>query len=200
MEKWGYVRVSVNKITQAAGWQDQIEVLQRIGCTKMYYEEASTRGERPVFERMQNEAIRYAASNGPVTLVASKLDRAFRDMGAANAAIKDMPTLNVYWTLLDLQQQPIDPNDPSQMLLANVVSSIAQFERDRLAERRAYGIAKAKADGKYKGRKPTARAKTDDVAKFLERGFKPEEIAKQVGISRASVFRILKTLREQNAA
>ena len=43
------------------------------------------------------------------------------------------------------QEKPIDPSDPSQMLLANVVSSIAQFERDRLAERRAYGIAKAKA-------------------------------------------------------
>ena len=197
MEKWGYVRVSVDKVTQAAGWQDQINRLQEAGCSKWYYEEASTRNERPVFERMQNEAIRHAAIHGPVTLVASKLDRAFRDMGTANAAIKDMPALKVYWTLLDLQEKPIDPSDPSQMLLANVVSSIAQFERDRLAERRAYGIAKAKAEGKYKGRKPTARAKTDEVAAFRDRGFKPEEIAKQVGISRASVFRILKTLRSR---
>jgi DNA invertase Pin-like site-specific DNA recombinase len=78
------------------------------------------------------------------------------------------------------------------MLLVRMMGAVAQFERDRLAERRAYGIAKAKADGKYKGRAPTARAKTSDVMKLKERGFRPEEIAKQLEIGRASVYRILK--------
>ncbi len=200
MEKWAYVRVSVDKVAQAAGWQDQITILKKSGCTRFYYEEASTRGERPEFERMLKEASAKATHEHPICVCAAKMDRAFRDLAAADAAITHPSNPNVIWLLPDLSKNPLDPSDPTQMLLVRMMGAVAQFERDRLAERRAYGIAKAKADGRYKGRKPTARAKTDDVAKFLERGFKPEEIAKQVGISRASVFRILKTLREQNTA
>ena len=77
-----------------------------------------------------------------------------------------------------------------------MMGAVAQFERDRLAERRAYGIAKAKAEGRYKGRKPTARAKSTQVLELRERGFKPDEIAKQLDIGRASVFRILRDHRE----
>ena len=40
------------------------------------------------------------------------------------------------------------------------MSSVAQFEREMMLERQREGIAKAKSEGKYKGRKPTARAKT----------------------------------------
>jgi DNA invertase Pin-like site-specific DNA recombinase len=82
------------------------------------------------------------------------------------------------------------------MLLVRMMGAVAQFERDRLSERRAYGIAKAKADGKYKGRKPTARAKTPEVLELKGRGFRPDEIAKQLEIGRASVFRILRDHRE----
>ena len=200
MNKWGYIRVSVDKMTQAAGWQDQITTLKKLGCTRFFYEEASTRGERPEFERMLKEASAKATHENPVCVCAAKMDRAFRDLAAADAAITHPSNPNVIWLLPDLSKSPLDPSDPTQMLLVRMMGAVAQFERDRLAERRAYGIAKAKADGRYKGRKPTARAKTDEVAKFLERNFKPEEIAKQVGISRASVFRILKSLREQSAA
>ena len=58
LEKWGYVRVSVDRITQAAGWEDQIATLKGLDCTRFFYEEASTRGERPEFERMLAEANR----------------------------------------------------------------------------------------------------------------------------------------------
>ncbi|MTJ05806.1 MAG: helix-turn-helix domain-containing protein [Sediminimonas qiaohouensis] len=53
------------------------------------------------------------------------------------------------------------------------------------------GIAKAKAAGKYKGRAPTARAKSDDVLALKAKGVGPSEIARRVGIGRASVYRIL---------
>jgi len=51
------------------------------------------------------------------------------------------------------------------------------------------GIAKAKAEGKYKGRAPTARAKTDKVKLLRAAGVGPSEIARQLAISRTSVFR-----------
>jgi DNA invertase Pin-like site-specific DNA recombinase len=196
LEKWGYVRVSVDKVVQAAGWEDQIATLKSLGCSRFFYEEASTKTERPEFQRMLNEANQLARGDHRVCLCAAKMDRAFRDLAAADEAITRPMNPNVIWLLPDLSKHPLDPSDPTQMLLVRMMGSVAQFERDRLAERRTYGIAKAKADGKYKGRKPTARAKTPKVLELKQRGFKPDEIAKQLEIGRASVFRILRDHRE----
>ena len=194
MEMWGYVRVSVDRQSQSAGWQDQIETLKGQGVTRFFYEEASTRGERPEFERMLGEANRTATPDRRICICAAKLDRAFRDIAAADAAISAPRNTNVIWLLPDLSQSPLDPSDPTQMLLVRMMGAVAQFERDRLAERRAYGIAKAKREGKYKGRKPTAMARADEVVELRKR-MKVDEIVKVTGISRASVFRILKDAR-----
>jgi DNA invertase Pin-like site-specific DNA recombinase len=57
-------------------------------------------------------------------------------------------------------------------------------------------VAKAKVEGKYKGRVPTAQRKATEVIQLRGQGAKPEEIAAKLGISRASVFRVLKERRE----
>ena len=75
--------------------------------------------------------------------------------------------------------------------MLNVIGSVAQFEREMMLERQREGIAKAKLEGKYKGRKATARAKSEMVRELHERGLGPSDIARQVGIGRASVYRIL---------
>ncbi|NDR58325.1 recombinase family protein [Aliiruegeria sabulilitoris] len=196
MERWGYVRVSTDAEQQAAGWEDQFRVLREQGVDpdKIRSEEVSTRGPRPVFENMLAEANRVATPERRICIVAAKMDRAFRDIAAADAAITRPVNRNVIWLLPDLSKTPLDPEDPTQMLLVRMMGAVAQFERDRMAERRAYGIAKAKRDGKYKGRAPTARAKTDEVLGLKARGYKPDHIAKVTGISRASVYRILKDI------
>ncbi len=181
---------------QAAGWEDQIDTLKELGCTKLFHEEASTRTERPEFHKMLDKAKKSARPDHRICLVAAKLDRAFRDLAAADAAITRPENPDVIWLLPDLSPSPLDPKDPTQMLLVRCLGAVSQFERDRLAERRAIGIAKAKKEGKYKGRKPTARAKTPEVLKLKDRGFRPDEIAKQLEIGRASVFRILRYHRE----
>lgn len=66
-----------------------------------------------------------------------------------------------------------------------------QFEREIMLDRQREGVAKAKAEGKYKGRKPTARAKSGDVIAKFKADQRPTDIAKSVGIGRASVYRIL---------
>ena len=66
-----------------------------------------------------------------------------------------------------------------------------------MLERQREGIAKAKAEGKYKGRKPTARAKTDDVISLRKRGVGATDIAKRLEIGRASVYRILADVSEE---
>ena len=68
-----------------------------------------------------------------------------------------------------------------------MLGSIAQFERKLTLERRREGIAKAKAEGKYGGRKPTTRV----VRELRDAGVRLAEIARQVGISRTSVYWVL---------
>jgi len=194
MEKWGYVRVSTNKIEQGAGWAEQHRALTDLGVSdeNINSEEASTKGPRPVFDKLLARANREATPERRICIVAHKMDRAFRDLSDADAAITRPVNQNVIWLLPDLSPNPLDPKDPAQMLLVRMMGAVAQFERDRLAERRAYGIAKAKEEGRYKGRAPTARAKSAEVLELKSRGFTADEIAKQIDIGRASVYRILR--------
>jgi len=75
--------------------------------------------------------------------------------------------------------------------VSHLCDIIAQFERDLIRERMLVGIAKAKAEGKYRGRAPTARMKADKVKQLHAAGVGPSEIARQLSIGRTSVFRIL---------
>ena len=72
-----------------------------------------------------------------------------------------------------------------------MVGAIAEFERQLMLERQREGIARARAAGKYKGRKPTARAKADQVMALKKQGVGATEIARKLAIGRASVYRIL---------
>jgi len=74
-------------------------------------------------------------------------------------------------------------------------SSVAQFEREMMLERQREGIAKAKADGKYKRRKPTARAKTDMVKLALDKGISKAQICRDFDISKTSLYRIIGELK-----
>jgi DNA invertase Pin-like site-specific DNA recombinase len=201
MEHWGYARISTNTEKQAAGFEDQKAVLSAKGVTVTYEEQASAGGTRPVFDTMIEKAIAHAEDTGtPVAIHVTKMDRGFRDLEQALRTIKRTPKFNVYWVLHDIAPTPINPSDPAQALLVSVLGAIGQFEKDRFAERRAVGIAKAKKDGKYKGRAPTARAKADQVIALHERSFSADEIAKQLSIGIASVYRILKDHRTAQEA
>ena len=61
-----------------------------------------------------------------------------------------------------------------------------------MLERQREGIAKAKAEGKYKGRAPTARAKAEEVKRMKAEGKTADAIVAELGVSRSSVFRILR--------
>jgi DNA invertase Pin-like site-specific DNA recombinase len=78
--------------------------------------------------------------------------------------------------------------------MLTVLGAVAGFERALMLERQREGIAKARTEGRYKGRKPTAMAKADDARRLHGGGAKPAEIARRLGISRASVYRVLAQL------
>jgi DNA invertase Pin-like site-specific DNA recombinase len=90
----------------------------------------------------------------------------------------------------------LDTSTPTGKLMLNLMGSFAEFEREIMLERQREGVAKAKAEGKYKGRVPTAQNKAAEVIELRSHGVKPEEIAVKLGISRASVFRVLKDQRD----
>jgi DNA invertase Pin-like site-specific DNA recombinase len=72
-------------------------------------------------------------------------------------------------------------------LMLTVLGGIAQFEREIMLERQREGVAKAKAEGKYKGRKPLAMNKQQEVIMLIKNGMSKVNIAKHLGIGGASV-------------
>jgi DNA invertase Pin-like site-specific DNA recombinase len=84
-----------------------------------------------------------------------------------------------------------DTSTATGRLMFTVIGAIACFEREMMLERQREGIAKAKAEGKYRGRKPTARARAAEIKALKGDGVRPVDIARKLGIGRASVYRIL---------
>lgn len=80
--------------------------------------------------------------------------------------------------------------------MQTMLAAVAEFEREMMLERQAEGIRIAKSKGKFKGRKPTAREKGDEVLKFLADGMTKEAVAEKVGVSVSSVYRIVKAARD----
>ncbi|MEM7731063.1 MAG: recombinase family protein, partial [Pseudomonadota bacterium] len=108
-------------------------------------------------------------------------------------------TLGEKGVRLSILSMNVDTGTPTGRLMLTLLAGIAEFERDLMLERQREGIAKAKAEGRYKGRAPTARAKSAEVIALHRDGVAPKAIADRVGVSRASVFRILKDDREVRA-
>jgi DNA invertase Pin-like site-specific DNA recombinase len=121
-------------------------------------------------------------------LVVTKLDRLARSVAHLVAIGERLDTKGVS---LQVLEQAIDTSTSTGRLMFNMLGAIAQFERELMLERQREGVAKAKAEGKYKGRAPTARAKAPEVRQLHKEGVGPTEIARRLQISRASVYRVL---------
>ena len=176
----GYARSST--VEQEAGYQAQIKSLKAAGCEKVFAEKLSSLEQRPQLET----AIDYAREGD--ALVVTKLDRLARSV-AHLVAIGER--LDAKGVSLKVLEQAIDTSTSTGKLMFNMLGAIAQFERELMLERQREGVAKAKAEGKYKGRAPTARAKAPEVWQLHKDGIRPTEIARRLRISRASVYRVL---------
>jgi DNA invertase Pin-like site-specific DNA recombinase len=108
-----------------------------------------------------------------------------------NDSLVAIERLDAKGVSLKVLEQAIDTSTPTGRLMFNMLGAIAQFERELMLERQREGVAKAKAEGKYKGRAPTARAKAVEVRRLHSERIGPTEIAKRLQISRASVYRVL---------
>lgn len=178
--KIGYARTST--LDQEAGFEAQIRELEAAGCEKVFQEQVSALGDRDELDTAL-EFIRESDS-----LVVCKLDRLARSTRHLGEIVETLKEKGAELVILNLG---IDTSTPTGKLILDLLGSVAEFERAMMLERQREGIAKAKAEGKYKGRQPTARAKADQVLALKAEGKGATEIAKQIGIGRASVYRIL---------
>jgi DNA invertase Pin-like site-specific DNA recombinase len=180
--KVGYARTST--IDQVAGFQAQIRELEAAGCEKVFQEQLSSVADRrPQLDAM----IDFVRQGDEVTV--TRLDRLARSVADMVDIVKRIRAKKAMIALPGIGI--INGEDPTSELLLNVLGAIAQFERQIMLARQREGIAKAKAEGKYRRRKPTARAKSDQVRALAAEGRTRAEIAQRLGVSERSVYRVL---------
>ena len=124
-------------------------------------------------------------------MVVTKIDRLARSTVRLWEIVGDLDARGVGLRVLNLGGEVVDTKSATGKLILTIFAGFAQFEREMMLERQREGIAKAKAEGAYKGRKPTARAKGDEARRLASEGKTVTEIAKALGIGRASVYRAL---------
>jgi DNA invertase Pin-like site-specific DNA recombinase len=152
------------------------------GAEKVFAEQVSS-----VAERGQLEAALEWVRTGDAFVV-TRLDRLARSIGALVEIVERLERKQVTLRILNLG---IDTGTPTGRLMLTMLGGIAQFEREIMLERQREGIAKAKREGKYKGRVPTAQRKAPDIQELATQGVSKQDIATRLGISRASVYRVL---------
>jgi DNA invertase Pin-like site-specific DNA recombinase len=186
----GYARTST--LDQTAGLEAQERDLAAAGCERTYVEQVSSVdvGERQELARALDNLRPGDA------VVVTKLDRLARSMAHLMDLLKIIEAKGASLRILAMS---LDTGSPTGRLMLNVLGSVAQFEREIMLERQREGIAKAKAAGKYKGRAPTAKAKGSQVAEMAAQDVSLSEIARRLGIGKASVHRILKAQKEAGA-
>lgn len=176
----GYARTST--LDQEAGLEAQQRDLRSLGCEEIFSEQVSATGTRSELERAINHTRK-----GDIFVV-TKLDRLARSVPHLWSIIGRLQTKGV---ALRIENLGIDTSTPTGKLMLNVLGGVAEFEREMMLERQREGIAKAKREGKYKGRKPTARAKAEEIRALSVQGLSMGAIAALLGIGKGSVHRAL---------
>lgn len=179
----GYGRTST--VEQVAGLEAQARELLATGCTKSFTEHLSSVAVRPQLAA----ALEYVREGD--TLVVTRLDRLARSTSDLLSIIGELERKGVGLRILDFGGSAMDTQSPTGRLLLVMLSAIGQWEREIMLARQREGIAKAKAEGRYRGRAPTARAKLPQIRELRSTGMRPSAIAEKLSISRASVYRLL---------
>ena len=179
----GYVRCS----TEEQNPQRQKHILKDAGCEKIFMGMLSGKDRnRPQLKTML-EFIR----EGDVVYVESisRLARSTKDLLEIVDEIKNKGAFFVS------QKENIDTDTPQGKFMLTVFAAMADLERSQILQRQAEGIAIAKANGVYRGRipKPVDRIQFEQLYKQRKDGdIKQTYMMKKLGVSRASLYRLIK--------
>jgi DNA invertase Pin-like site-specific DNA recombinase len=181
----GYARTST--VEQVAGFEAQVKELAAAGCEKVFQEQVSS-----VAVRLQLQSALAFVREGDVFVVA-KLDRLARSVADLMGILQALERKRVGVRILNLG---MDSQTPTGKLMLTVLGGVAQFEREMMLERQREGVSKAKSAGKYKGRKPVAPERRQEVLRLAAQGTPKASIARQLGLGEATVYRILAATKQ----
>ena len=174
----GYARVSttdqdlsIQKAVLNAAGCEVIRAEKRSGTTTQGREELKT-----ILDFLRGDDV----------LMVTRIDRLARSIGDLQDIVR---TIRARGATLKATEQPIDTSTAAGKCFLDMLGVFAEFETNLRRERQLEGIAKAKAAGIYKGRPPSIAPTR--VRELKAQGLGASEIAKKLGIGRASVYRVL---------
>jgi DNA invertase Pin-like site-specific DNA recombinase len=177
MSKIGYTRVST---------LDQSTDRQELGDIRIFEDKASGKStDRPALKEM----LAYIREGDEV--VVYSIDRLARNLRDLEDIIKEVNSKGASVTFLTEKLTFSGSDDAMSTLMLQMMGAFSQFERSMIRKRQAEGIAAAKAKGKdspYKGRKQSIDRKV--VMKMLNAGEGMTAVARALGVSRQSIYRI----------
>lgn len=186
--KIGYIRVStVKQATEGSSLETQEEALRAAGCERLYIDRGKSGAS---VDRPELTSMRASLREGDEVIV-TKLDRFGRNLRDTLALIDEFTSAGVGFS--SLGEGIKTDSSPTGKLMLNIFASFAEFERDRIAERTAEGIAQARKAGKRFGRPEAER--DAQIQRLNEIEFKyprmtVSEKAKQLEVSVATYHRI----------
>src|SRR5271156_5946817 len=186
MANVGYARASTADQDVAI----QIAALKAAGCEPIRSEK---RSGSSVEGRAELATVLSFLRAGD-TLTVTRIDRLARSIGDLQDIVRQ---LKAKGGALKATEQPIDTSTAAGKAFLDMLGVFAEFETNLRRERKMEGIAAAKARGVYKGRPQTIEAA--DVAALKTQGLGATEIAKRLGVGRASVYRVLEERNSQEA-
>jgi DNA invertase Pin-like site-specific DNA recombinase len=180
----GYARVS----SDDQNLERQFEQLWAAKVDKIFSDQTSGKTtERPQLQAMLN----YLREED--TLVVCSMDRLARNLADLKRLVDDLNTKGIIVRFLKENLSFSGDDTPMSKLLLNLLGAVAEFERELIKERQREGVAIAKKAGKYKGRKRVLVP--DQVAAIRQRladGAKKAELARELGISRETLYQYLR--------
>ena len=178
--KVGYVRVSTDEQNTIR----QELLMKELGVEKVYIEKASGKNA----ERPQLKAMMEFVREGDVVIVESisRFARSTRDL---LTLVEQLTGKKVGFVS---QKEAIDTETPQGKFMLTVFGAMAELEREQTLQRQKEGIAAAKAEGKYKGRKPIALDEqkfVDVYSKWRKNEITAAHAIKSLGVSRNTFYR-----------
>ncbi len=179
--KIAYVRVSTIEQNEAR----QIEALEKYGVEKWFTEKVSAKNtNRPQLQQMMN----FAREDDTIYIHDfSRLARSTKDL------LDIVEILQSKGIHLVSNKENIDTSTPTGKLMLTMIAAINEFERTNLFKRQREGIAIAKRNGKYKGRKPFSSDKFDGLyQQYIHREMSKTDFARLLGVSRPTLDKLIK--------
>ena len=163
----------------------QRETVTKFGVDKIFEEQVS--GASTDNREQLKQALDFVRDGDE--LVVTRIDRLARSVRDLQNIVHELEQKNVK---LVCTEQPVDTSNAMGKMFLDLLGVFASFERTMIKERQLEGIAKAKAKGVYKGRKQKVGA--DIVQELKEKGLSTSAIARQLQVSRKTVYNKLQSV------